>query len=222
MQDITHATFRTFIKLTLCTLAALWLGPATAGSLDPPASAVDSSGNPVPTGLAPSSWDRKLASTNGSTAAGRVGCDSQRFTCIFGDTAVRDNETNIVWDRDPGSVQATFANVVDHCADREVGGRKGWQLPTREQLASLIDTSNIDTSNANRALPTSHPFLLPPSDAFNVDYWRSSSFDTSVTSLRWFIDFALGEVRDPASINSGARLWCVRSGKSFDSPVPKP
>lgn len=217
MQDKTRTTFRTFIKLTLCAIAALWLGPATAGSLDPPASAVDSSGNPVPTGLAPSSWDRKLASTNGSTAAGRVGCDSQRFTCIFGDTAVRDNETNLVWDRDPGSVQITNTNVVAHCADREVGGRKGWQLPTREQLASLIDTSNT-----NRALPTSHPFILPPPDSVNIDYWFSSSFDTSVTSGRWFINLALGEVRDPFSINSGARLWCVRSGKSFDSPVPKP
>ncbi len=37
-------------------------------------------------------WDKKLDATNGEAD----GCNSDRFTCLFGDTVVRDNETGVV------------------------------------------------------------------------------------------------------------------------------
>ena len=101
-------------------------------------------------------WDKKLDSTNGNAN----GCNSDRFTCIFPDAtfpdgaAVRDNETGLVWERTPDTTLfPNWASAFGHCYKREVGGRKGWSLPTVEQLASLVDTSN-----SSPALPTGHPF----------------------------------------------------------------
>ncbi len=42
-------------------------------------------------------WDQDLDSTNGSSAAGRVGCDSDRFHCIWNDQAVVDRATGLIW-----------------------------------------------------------------------------------------------------------------------------
>ncbi len=47
----------------------------------------------------PPSWSQILDSTNGDSTAGREGCDSDRFTCVFDDTAVLDNETGLVWEQ---------------------------------------------------------------------------------------------------------------------------
>lgn len=107
-------------------------------------------------------WDKKLDATNGEPN----GCNSDRFTCLFGETVVRDNETGLVWERDPDPNIRIWTSAIIHCATREVGGRKGWQLPLREQLASLVDTSN-----ANPALPTGHPFL----NVQPANYWSAST-----------------------------------------------
>ncbi|MDH5429296.1 MAG: hypothetical protein OEY57_14130, partial [Nitrospirota bacterium] len=77
----------------------LWGGMGWAGTLEPPASAVDASGNPVATGDL-HSWDKKLNAANGPQTGRLAGCFSERFTCIFPDengnyTAVRDNETGL-------------------------------------------------------------------------------------------------------------------------------
>jgi hypothetical protein len=45
-------------------------------------------------------WDKQLDASNGDPA---TGCNSDRFTCLFGDTVVRDNETGLVWERSPNT-----------------------------------------------------------------------------------------------------------------------
>jgi len=73
--------------------------------------------------------------------------------------AVLNLETGLVWDRcwDFNPRSWTVAN--DHCASRNVGGRFGWSLPMREQLASLLDTTGLV-----RNLPNGHLFTLLPGD----------------------------------------------------------
>ncbi len=146
-------------------------------------------------------WDKRLDSTNGEAN----GCNSDRFTCLFGDTVVRDNETGLVWDRDPATGTRGWTNAISHCAQREVGGRKGWQLPLREQLASLVDTSNSDPE-----LPTDHPFR----DVQSVRYWSASSLALSPI-LAWIVNFGNGSVFTGNKGNFH-RAWCVRGGQTYD------
>ena len=150
-------------------------------------------------------WDKKLDSTNGDTTAGREGCDSDRFTCLFGDTVVRDNETGLVWDRDPDIGDRNWTSAISHCALREVGNRKGWSLPMREQLSSLVDTSN-----SRPALPTDHPFP----DGIRALYW-SASTDVLNPHNAWLVDIAEGGVLSIFK-NGTLRAWCVRGDQSFD------
>lgn len=158
-------------------------------------------------------WDKKLDATNGGTTAGREGCDSDRFTCLFGDTAVRDNETGIVWDRDPDTGTRTWASSISHCANREVGGRKGWSLPMREQLATLVDRTGtgVDGNGDPLKLPDGHPFL----NVQSANYW-SASTNATVPVLAWVVNFFFGAVttfnKDPGT----DRAWCVRGGQVYD------
>ncbi len=152
-------------------------------------------------------WDKKLDSTNGEAN----GCNSDRFTCLWPDdngqaTAVRDNETGLVWDRTPDIGSRNWASAVTRCAQREVGGRKGWSLPMGEQLASLVDDSNSDS-----ALPTGHPFLNVQS-AF---YWSVSARVESPASV-WTVNFLNGDVILDFKVLDHIHWWCVRGGQTYD------
>jgi len=147
-------------------------------------------------------WDKKLDATNGDAN----GCNSDRFTCLFGDTAVRDNETGVVWDRSPSSSMGSWAIAMDNCSNRAVGERKGWSLPMQEQLATLVDTSNSDPS-----LPTGHPFLTVQSGS----YW-SATTNTFFSSSAKAVDFFNGTVGNAVKISVGLHTWCVRGGQSYD------
>ena len=78
----------------------------------------------------------------------------------------------------------TWDDAVHYCYDKTVGGRKGWRLPTVEELASLIDT----TQN-NPALPSGHPF----SNVKSSFYWSSTTY-AAITGYAWFVYLYLGAV----------------------------
>ena len=147
-------------------------------------------------------WDRILDSTNGDAA----GCNSDRFKCVMGGAAVVDLETGLVWDRSPDiTTGGTWTAAITHCAQRTVGGRIGWELPMRNQLASLVDRDN-----SSPALPTGHPFLTVQ-PAF---YW-SATAGAVFPSDAWFVDFTSGGVVT-GDKDDGFHAWCVRGGQSFD------
>ena len=147
-------------------------------------------------------WDKQLDSTNGDAN----GCNSDRFTCLFGDTAVRDNETGRVWERSPSTDSRTWEDGIDYCANLELGGRKGWALPMREELASLVDPSNT-----NPSLPTDHPFL----NVQSVQTYLTSTTDAGDQTKAGSVLFNLGGVASEAKIGADG-TWCVRGGQSFD------
>jgi hypothetical protein len=147
-------------------------------------------------------WDKMLDSTNGDAN----GCNSDRFTCLFGDTVVRDNETGLVWERTPLIGGRTWPEAISHCARREVGGRKGFHLPMREQLASLGDSSN-----SNPSLPTGHPFL----NVQSAGYW-SATTDADDPADAWGVDFGSGYIGFTDKGNGFIQVWCVRGGQVYD------
>jgi len=63
---------------------------------------------------------------------------SNRFQTIFDGDAVFDKETGRVWEQSPDTALRTWTNAFRRCYTLDVGNRKGWRLPTIEELASLF------------------------------------------------------------------------------------
>ena len=159
------------------------------------------------------SWDQKLDSSDGD----KHGCNSTRFTCLWPDKdgrpkAVRDNETGQVWERFPdmaggvnGDGKRTWGGALSYCVNREIEGRKGWRLPMREELASLLDPSGLSPF-----LPRGHPFQTVQS----ISYWTATT-DVTDPKTAWFVSFSDG-ILFPSNKNTLYAVWCVRGGSGVD------
>lgn len=131
---------------------------------------------------------------------------STRFESVLGGDAVLDWETGLVWEKSPDTTMRTWAEAITYAYNKTVGGRKGWRLPTIEELASLVDTTK-----SNPALPSGHPFTNAQSS-----YW-SSTTDVDNTSVAWLVNFYDGNVYYYGkSLN--LYVWCVRGGHGHDAP----
>jgi hypothetical protein len=140
------------------------------------------------------SWDQTLPAAT-------------RFIVLsnFASAAVLDRETGLVWERVPSTSGFNWLDASIHCVQLKLGGRKGWRLPTIQDLASLIDQTQI-----NPSLPSGHPFAVQ-----SYDYWSASTFASNST-LAWVVGFGLGrvDVYDKSFVDDLA--WCVRGGPGVD------
>jgi hypothetical protein len=151
----------------------------------------------VPPAVAkPPSWDTQINS-------------SGRFKVLgdFGNAAVLDRETGVVWEQSPDTNTRSWFDALNHCYQRTVGGRKGWRLPTIEELASLIDPNN---PGGNPDLPPGHPF----SNVQSSGYWSATTY-AAVTNNAWLVDFPDGAVLI-AGKAATPFVWCVRGGQGID------
>lgn len=91
------------------------------------------------------SWDQTLPA-------------STRFVVLanFGNAAVLDRETALVWERSPDATALPWAQARLACANKTIGGRKGWRVPSLPEMMSLVDPTQ-----SNPALPVGHPFVAP-------------------------------------------------------------
>lgn len=146
----------------------------------------------------PPTWSQKLPA-------------AERFELVMDDEAVLDKETGLVWEKFPATTEISWYEACFHCYDREVNNRKGWRLPTIEELASLVDNNN-----SNPALPTGHPF----SNVTTGCYWSSTSSPTVAypSSFAMYVSFSSGSMAGtPKSLASGVYMWCVRGGHGHDT-----
>ena len=128
---------------------------------------------------------------------------AERFVLTMGGAAVKDNQTGLTWEQTPGPDHMFWIDALTHCDTRATGGRTGWRLPAKEELAGLVDTSRHDP-----ALPGGHPF----SNVKSAIYWTSTP-SAKDPVLAWHVSFFSGEVvTDGKHLNR--RVWCVRSGET--------
>jgi hypothetical protein len=133
----------------------------------------------------------------------------QRFRVLagFGSAAVLDRETGLVWERSPDPSPRSWLSAHRVCNNRTVGAgnRKGWRLPTVQELASLVDPTR-----SGPALPAGHPF----SDVQPDFYWSATTFGAD-PALAWGVVFE-NLLTEPGagftSKTSAFYVWCVRSG----------
>jgi hypothetical protein len=141
------------------------------------------------------SWDKKLPSVS-------------RFTILsaFGDAAVRDDETGLVWEKTLETNEVSWTDARAACANKDVGGRKGWRLPSISELASLVDPS-IRTGHT---LPLGHPFTNVQMDV----YWSATTVAGAQNSA-WLVFFDTGKVSTGFK-TIAFHVWCVRGGMNAD------
>ena len=130
-----------------------------------------------------------------------------RLLAGFNNAAVLDRETGLVWERSPDTGTRDWLVAHRFCVDRAVGNRtrKGWRLPTVQEIVSLVDP----TRNAP-SLPAGHPFVNVHPDF----YWSATTFGEN-PDLAWGAGFE-NDLTEPGARFTDKTLqrlvWCVRSG----------
>jgi Protein of unknown function (DUF1566) len=150
------------------------------------------------------SWDQTLPAAT-------------RFIVLsnFAGAAVLDRETGLVWEQSPDTTNRAWGGpgvllgdgAQFHCNNKTVGNRKGWRLPTLQELTSLVDPSN---PGGNPDLPPGHPFINVQSD----NYWSATTYAAN-TSFAQFVSFFSSGVGISAKTNQ-LFVWCVRGGQGVD------
>jgi len=148
------------------------------------------------------------------TVALTVGPAQAQTTSVWPDYATPswnqtlDQNTGLVWEKSPQTVTATWNGARFTCINKNVGGQKGWRLPSIPELASLIDPSVVPPGPT---LPSGHPF----SDVQSAGYW-SATTSAEDRSDAWFVYFGIGFVDSDSKTHTG-HAWCVRGGTNADA-----
>jgi hypothetical protein len=109
---------------------------------------------------------------------GPDGCNSSRFKCVMGGEAVLDKQTGLTWARNADLAGGTkpWQVAVKFCQNLEIGNRKGWRLPTKEEMITILDTSR-----SGPALPDGHPFENY-GDANKPGCWTGTTYEGNSNS----------------------------------------
>jgi hypothetical protein len=135
----------------------------------------------------PPIWDRKIDTP-------------KRFKVLkaFDAEAVLDQETGLVWEREPEAVAVSWSGATPRCVDRVIAGRGGWRLPTASEMRSLVNATL-------QVLPTGHPFTAPDSL-----YWTSTLVPGTDT-LAYVGDLGIPNTSITAeAVGTDLGVWCVR------------
>ena len=161
-----------------------------------PAALAQSAGAMDLSGIPPN-WDKALPA-------------AQRFVLLtaLNNDAVRDNNTGLVWEKSPQTATATWNGARFTCINKNVGGQKGWRLPSIPDLASLIDPS---AAPPGPTLPSGHPFH----NIQSAGYW-SATTSAEDASDAWFVYFGRGFVDHDSKTHTG-HTWCVRGSMNAEA-----
>jgi hypothetical protein len=96
------------------------------------------------------SWDQKLPSAT-------------RFVTLanWGNQAVLDRETGLVWAASPINASSLFINAVEECIGGSTGDRGGWRLPTIMELMRVLNSGGSQViADSPFAFLTSGDFFI--------------------------------------------------------------
>ncbi len=169
---------------------------AQSGSLEPPGTAVNGSGEPVGTTQTQPSWDQDLPA-------------NERFKLVLGGEAVLDKNTGLVWEQSPFTTLLTWPQARGRCLSRGTGGQMGWRLPSIPELTSLVVPGNPP---GGPDLPVGHPFS---NNVQSSDYWSATTIVDNPTRA-WIVIFGDGFVGSNSKVVPTS-VWCVRGGMNANA-----
>lgn len=117
---------------------------------------------------------------------------------------ISDGVTGLVWQRGSPEVGLNWEDAKQYCACSVVDNTIGWRLPSRIELASLVDWTKTSPSIDTRAFP----------GTANENYWTSSPV-TIDPGLAYMVFFLNGHTTY-SDVAYEYRVRCVRG------PTPKP
>ena len=135
---------------------------------------------------------------------------AERFVLVMGEEGVLDKDTGLVWQKSPLTDLMPWPSARAHCLNYIVEGRKGWRVPSVNELASLVDPTI-----GGPALPAGHPFIGVQS----LIYWsatQTGSLSSTTLVPQWVVHFGSGLVA-PTPKSASGLAWCVRSGATLSN-----
>jgi hypothetical protein len=128
-------------------------------------------------------------------------------------SVVHDNVTGLDWQKGEhagtynwyeatGTLHGTYnpSGETDACGDLVLGGWSDWRLPSRHELASILDLGGASPAIDNSRFP----------GAWREPYWSATEAGTAVSPLpAWSVDFDNGAIAaEPKTLDR--RVRCVR------------
>jgi len=116
------------------------------------------------------------------------------------DDLVLDRKTGLIWARNANLAgkQFEWEDATNHCQNLALGDCKGWRLPTKEELSSLIDPTQTAPP-----LPKGHSFIN-----VGYTYWTSTPHE-DLSEDAYFVHFGKGEVVHAVSKMHQFSMWPV-------------
>lgn len=127
----------------------------------------------------------------------------QRFVVLpaLNNDGVLDKKTGLVWEKSPQTVSAKWSVARRTCAEKNIGGQKGWRLPSLSELQGLVDSS---IPPPGPTLPPGHPFLAIQSAV----YWSDTRVGEDPNGA-WAVHFGLGGGAVFINWAHAVQVWCV-------------
>ncbi len=113
-----------------------------------------------------------------------------------GGGALRDTETNFLWQQADDNVERTWEQAMDYCGNLTLGGLTGWTLPDIDALCEIVDTDFA---------PTIDPAFVGTKAG---NYW--SSTPSSTENIAWSVNFGNGLKSNAMFKNRPFYCRCVR------------
>ena len=125
------------------------------------------------------------------------------------DDMVLDKETGLIWARDANlDGTKTWQVAINYCRNNvTLGNRRGWRLPTVEELSSLVDPSQFDPT-----LPTGHPFINVQF-VEHENYWSSTTYESNSVSAMTVTMYPGWVIITDKSLSFF--VWPVRGGNAY-------
>jgi hypothetical protein len=121
---------------------------------------------------------------------------------VNSDGTVTDNNTFLVWQQADDGIQHAWNEAVSYCENLSLGGHSDWRLPSRMELASIVDYGRFSPA------VDSAPFLN--TKAFS--YWSSTEYPSDST-YAWFVNFYDGAANDQFKY-AASYTRCVRGDET--------
>jgi len=145
------------------------------------------------------SWDQQLPT-------------AQRFIVLqnWNSEAFLDRETGLVWERQPVNLTFDWRNAMVNCRSHLIGNRRGWRLPSYEELTSLIDGTQ------NPIIPVAQQvFLGNPGDT----YWTATQVENDISGASAYtVTFGVPGDFEASQKVASWHVWCVRGGSGANPP----